>query len=69
MKILIADEDSFFRNFYSIKLKENGFEVQTAVDGSDTLEKLKTFNPDLLLLDIIMPNLDGFMVLKYMKAD
>lgn len=69
MKILIADDDLFFRNFYSTKLKENGFEVDTAADGGETLEKIKIFKPDLLLLDIIMPNMDGFSVLKSLKED
>lgn len=69
MKILIADDDNFFRNFYSIKLKENGFEVESAIDGDDTLKKLKTFLPDLLLLDIIMPNKDGFSVLQLKRND
>lgn len=69
MKILIADDDSFFRNFYSTKLKENGFITETAVDGEDTLKKLKSFRPDLLFLDIIMPNVDGFLVLEQLKND
>lgn len=69
MKILIADDDKFFRNFYSTKLKENGFEIETASDGNETLIKLKSFKPDLLLLDIIMPNKDGFAVLDEIKID
>ncbi len=69
MKILIADDDSFFRNFYSTKLKENGFIVETAADGDETVEKTKTFKPDLILLDIIMPNKDGFSVLNDLRAD
>lgn len=69
MKILIADDDSFFRNFYSTKLKEYGFVIETAVDGEDTLKKLKSFRPDLLFLDIIMPNIDGFSVLEQLKKD
>ncbi len=69
MKILVADDDSFFRNFYSTKLKENAHIVEVASDGVETLEKIKTFQPDILLLDIIMPNKDGFSVLTELKKD
>jgi two-component system alkaline phosphatase synthesis response regulator PhoP len=69
MKILVADDDSFFRNFYSAKLKESGFMVEVAADGDEALEKAKTFRPDVLLLDIIMPNKNGFAVLRELKTD
>jgi len=69
MKILIADDDNFFRSFYSTKLRENGFEVEVAEDGVVALNKAKTFMPTLILLDIIMPNKDGFSVLMDLKAD
>ncbi|MCL4363674.1 response regulator [Patescibacteria group bacterium] len=69
MKIIIADDDSFFRNFYSSKLKELGYEVETAADGNETLEKTRSFKPGVLLLDIIMPVKDGFTVLKTLKSD
>ncbi|MBI5127791.1 response regulator [Candidatus Roizmanbacteria bacterium] len=69
MKVLIADDDVFFRNFYSTKLKENGFIVETASDGDEALEKIKVSKPDLILLDIIMPNKDGFLVLNDLRAD
>jgi len=69
MKVLIADDDSFFRNFYSTKLKENGFTIDVASDGFETMEKVKVFQPDIILLDIIMPNKDGFSVLNDLKVD
>jgi len=69
MKILIADDDSFFRNFYSTKLKEAGFSVEVAADGFEAIEKIKVFQPDLVLLDIIMPNKDGFSVLSDLKIE
>ena len=69
MKILISDDDLFFRNFYSTKLKEQGFQVETASDGNEAFEKMKVFQPDLLLLDIIMPRKDGFSVLADMKKN
>lgn len=69
MKILIADDDSFIRNFYSSKLKELGHVTEVAEDGTVAMEKIRTFSPDILLLDIIMPKKDGFAVMREMKAD
>ncbi|CAN5169622.1 N/A [soil metagenome] len=69
MKILIADDDTFFQKFYSSQLKESGYEVDVAVNGIEALEKLKSFKPDLMLLDLIMPEKDGFEVLAEKAAD
>ncbi len=69
MKILIADDDIFFQKFYSSQLKESGFEVEVATNGIEAMEKLKSFKPNLLLLDLIMPEKDGFEVLAEKEAD
>lgn len=69
MKILIADDDTFFQKFYSSQLKESGYEVEVATNGIETLDKLKTFKPDLILLDLIMPEKDGFEVLSEKAMD
>jgi len=66
MKILLVEDDTFFREFYAKKLKESSLEVETATNGEEGLEKLKTFTPDIILLDIIMPKKDGFDVLTEM---
>lgn len=66
MKILLVEDDTFFREFYSNKLREQKIEVEVAPDGEAGLEKLKTYTPDVMLLDIIMPKKDGFEVLKAM---
>lgn len=66
MKILLIEDDKFFREFYGAKLRERQIEVEIAVDGEEGLEKLKLSLPDLLLLDIIMPKKDGFEVLREM---
>lgn len=66
MKILLIEDDTFFREFYANKLREKNIEVQTAPDGEAGMKKLQSFLPDLVLLDIIMPNKDGFEVLKEM---
>lgn len=66
MKVLLVEDDNFFREFYSKKLREKGLEVETAPDGEEGLKKLQTYTPDLVLLDIIMPKKDGFDVLTEM---
>ncbi len=63
MKILIIEDDIFFQKFYSTKLKENSVEVEIAGDGEEGLVKMKNTVPDLVLLDLIMPKMDGFAVL------
>ncbi|MDO8609910.1 MAG: response regulator [bacterium] len=69
MKILIVEDDNFFRNFYTSKLKEKGYEVDSASDGIEGLEKIKIWLPDLILLDIIMPKMDGFELLTRMRNE
>jgi|SRR6266498_217319 len=69
MKILLIEDDTFFREFYSIKLKEKNIEIETAVDGEEGLLKISEYSPDLILLDIIMPKKDGFDVLKEMAKN
>jgi len=68
MKLLIVDDDPFFRNFFASKLIEAGYQVEIAVDGEECLQKIKTEKPDMILLDIIMPKKDGFEVLKTLSA-
>jgi DNA-binding response OmpR family regulator len=63
MKILLAEDDLFFQNFYSKKLLEQGFQIDVAGDGNEALQKMMAIKPDLVLLDLIMPNKDGFEVL------
>lgn len=69
MQILLVEDDSFFQNFYSTKLKENQFDVQVASNGEEALEKLKTIKPDIILLDLIMPRKNGFDVLREKSQD
>lgn len=63
-KILIVDDDPFIAEMYAIKFKESGFEVEIATDGKVGIEKVKELNPGIVLLDVVMPVMDGFDVLK-----
>ena len=69
MKILLIDDDRFFQKFYSTKLQENKVEVEVAIDGEEGLIKMRDFKPDLVLLDLIMPKMDGFAVLAARSQD
>lgn len=69
MKVLIIEDDKFFQKFYSTKLAENKVEVQVACDGEEGLIKMRDFKPDLVLLDLIMPKVDGFAVLAARSQD
>ena len=69
MRILVVEDDVFFQKFYSSKLMEAGHTVEIAVNGEDGLSKMRSFKPQLVLLDLIMPVKDGFEVLKEWKAD
>ena len=63
MKILLAEDDPFFQNFYSRKLSEHGFVVDIAKNGEETIDKIASNTPDVVLLDLIMPVKNGFEVL------
>jgi DNA-binding response OmpR family regulator len=63
MKILLVEDDKFFQKFYSTKLAENKVEVEVAGDGEEGLRKMMEAKPDLVLLDLIMPKMNGFAVL------
>lgn len=69
MKILLIEDDRFFRKFYVQKLRDVKFEVDEAEDGMQGMEKIRTFKPDMVILDIIMPKKDGFEVLKEVRSD
>lgn len=67
-KILIIEDDRFIARAYQDGLSRAGFEVQNLFDGEAVSEKLREFNPDLLLLDIILPGKNGFEILEEMKS-
>ena len=65
--ILIAEDDTLIRDVYVEMLKNAGFEVEEAKDGKEALEKLTAGGYDLVLLDIIMPFIDGLGILQTLK--
>lgn len=69
IKLLVVEDDQYLADIYALKLKKEGFVVEMANDGAMGLEIAKKFLPDLILLDIVMPEMDGFEVLKALKED
>jgi len=67
--ILIVDDSEFVRSYHSYILEEADFQVITAVDGSDGLEKLYSNSCDLVLSDINMSNMDGYEFIRRIRAD
>ena len=67
--ILIVDDSQFVRSYHSYILEQAHFQVITAVDGSDGLEKLYTNACDLVLTDINMSNMDGYEFIRRVRAD
>ncbi|HBG47147.1 MAG TPA: two-component system response regulator [Deltaproteobacteria bacterium] len=68
-RILIADDDTFYLRIFSDLISELGYESISAVNGLEALEKARTHRPDVLLIDVVMPGMDGFEVTKRLKED
>ncbi|OIO46110.1 response regulator [bacterium (Candidatus Gribaldobacteria) CG10_big_fil_rev_8_21_14_0_10_37_21] len=68
-KILTIEDDKFLRELIKRKLQEVGFEATSASNGEEGLALVKEEKPDLILLDLIMPDMDGFMTLKELQKD
>jgi DNA-binding response OmpR family regulator len=67
--ILIIEDDKFLRELIGQKLVREGYDILEAIDGEEGIKKIKTEKADLILLDLILPGIDGFEVLSRMKAD
>ncbi len=67
VKVLLAEDDKFISKAYTDGLKRGGFQVLVAIDGNQVLEILKSEIPDIILLDVIMPEKNGFEVLEEIK--
>jgi len=67
-KILLVEDDPFLIDIYSTKLKDSGFKVVVVREGDGVLSKIEEEKPDLLVLDIVLPHMDGWEVLSRVKA-
>jgi two-component system alkaline phosphatase synthesis response regulator PhoP len=68
-RVLIADDNPQGVELLEAYLGDTGYEVATAFDGEETLQKVRDWRPELVLLDVMMPKLSGFEVCKRLKAD
>ena len=68
-KILIVDDEPINLEFFDVMLTKLGFDVEKAENGEEALEKIKSYEPDLMILDNIMPGLTGWEVTKQVKSD
>lgn len=66
-RILVVDDEKGLAKIIRLNLEQDGFEVVEAYNGSQAMEKLRTTLPDLVLLDVMMPDMDGFTVLKMIR--
>lgn len=66
-RVLVADDDPFIRSLLAAWLQDAGYGVTTAEDGQQALEKVQHERPDVLLLDLMMPKLDGYGVVRWLR--
>lgn len=68
-KLLIVEDDRFLARSYEIAFADTEFELQTLFDGANVYQTVKRFQPDVILLDIVLPQKNGFEVLRELKAN
>lgn len=68
-RVLVVDDDEVIRQLVSMNLRLEGFEVETAVDGQDCLERVRDIAPDVVTLDVMMPRLDGWTAAARLRGD
>ena len=68
-KILVVDDEIQLITMVQMRLEANGYEVITANDGQEGLEKARSENPDLIMMDVMMPKMDGYKVCGLLKND
>ena len=69
LKIMVVDDDTNLNTVLVDKLNQSGFEAVGASDGEEGLKRAFEFHPDIILLDLVMPKMDGFEVLKRLRMD
>jgi CheY-like chemotaxis protein len=68
-RVMACDDDHVIRGLLEVNLEMEGYDVVTACDGQDALDKIREHAPDLILLDVMMPNLNGWQVAEALQAD
>jgi DNA-binding response OmpR family regulator len=68
LRVLVVDDDAVIRQLISVNLELEGFEVHTAEDGQDCLDKVVEVDPDVVTLDVMMPRLDGWETAARLRA-
>jgi PleD family two-component response regulator len=68
-KVLLVEDDTFLSSLLELKLEQEGFEIEKAMDGEEAFTILETFVPDLILLDLILPKRNGFEYLELIRQD
>lgn len=68
-KILVVDDERHIVRLVEVNLERAGYEVLTAYDGVEALEQVEQEDPDMIVLDVMMPRMDGFDVLKNLQSD
>ena len=66
--VVVADDDTITRSIINLKLKSRGYNVMTASDGNEALRMIETQAPDLVVLDAMMPGINGFELLRQIKT-
>jgi len=69
LKILVCDDERHIVRLIQVNLEKQGYQVVTAYDGKEGLEKIRSERPNLVVLDVMMPYMDGFEVLKNLRRD
>ena len=69
LKVLVCDDERHIVRLIQVNLERQGYQVVTAFDGKEGLEKVRSEKPDLCVLDVMMPYMDGFEVLKSIRRD
>lgn len=67
-KILVVDDDPYILMSLEFLMKKNGYQVMVARNGTEAMDAVNSIRPDLVLLDIMMPDVDGYSICKYIKS-
>ena len=67
--VLVVDDSAVVREMISLELRQNGYEVQIAIDGVDAVSVIQTHPPDLVITDVVMPRMNGYELCRWIKSD